>query len=82
MPDVDAPAPASAAESVIPLHPHNAPLQILLELGIVGALLSVPIASAIKIVCENIEALRPISIMMGSGKAYRHEFNGAAEEAA
>ncbi len=46
--------------------------------GITGALLSVPIASAIKIVCENIEPLRPISVMMGSGKSYRHEFEGAA----
>jgi len=45
--------------------------------GIIGALLSIPIASAIKIVCENIEPLRPISIMMGSGKAYRHEFEAA-----
>ncbi|UCF93834.1 MAG: AI-2E family transporter [Desulfobacterales bacterium] len=42
--------------------------------GIVGALLSVPIASAIKIVCENIETLHPISVMMGSGKSYRREF--------
>jgi len=38
--------------------------------GIVGALLSVPIAAAIKIVCENIEPLKPISILMGSGKGY------------
>lgn len=52
------------------------PVVILLSLvfwgwlwGIVGALLSVPIAAAIKIVCENIEALKPISIMMGSGKS-------------
>ena len=45
--------------------------------GITGALLSIPIASAIKIVCENIGPLRPISIMMGSGKAYRHEFEAA-----
>jgi predicted PurR-regulated permease PerM len=45
--------------------------------GITGALLSIPIASAIKIVCENIESLRPISIMMGSGKSYRHEFEDA-----
>jgi predicted PurR-regulated permease PerM len=51
------------------------PVVILLSLifwgwlwGIVGALLSVPIAAAIKIVCENIEALKPISVMMGSGK--------------
>ncbi|MDA1044940.1 MAG: AI-2E family transporter [Verrucomicrobia bacterium] len=42
--------------------------------GIVGALLSVPIASAIKIICENIEPLRPISVMMGSAKHYAQEF--------
>jgi len=41
--------------------------------GVVGALLSVPIASAIKIICANVDALRPISVMMGSGKAYRNE---------
>ncbi len=52
------------------------PVVILLSLifwgwlwGITGALLSVPIASAIKIVCENIELLKPISVLMGSGKA-------------
>ncbi|MBN1587646.1 MAG: AI-2E family transporter [Candidatus Omnitrophica bacterium] len=38
--------------------------------GFVGALLSVPIAAGIKIVCENVEGLRPISVMMGSGKTY------------
>ncbi len=38
--------------------------------GIVGAILSIPIASTIKIVCENIEELHPISVMMGSGKAF------------
>jgi predicted PurR-regulated permease PerM len=41
--------------------------------GIVGALLSVPIAAAIKIVCENIDALKPISILMGSGKSFMKE---------
>jgi hypothetical protein len=25
-------------------------------------------------VCENIESLHPISVMMGSGKIYRREF--------
>lgn len=44
--------------------------------GIVGALLAVPIASAIKIFCENIEQLRPISFMMGSGRRYWKESNG------
>ena len=39
--------------------------------GIVGALLSTPIAAAIKIVCENIEGLRPISVLMGSGRSLR-----------
>ena len=44
--------------------------------GMVGALLSVPIAAAIKIVCENIEALKPISILMGSGKNLMKETLG------
>jgi AI-2 transport protein TqsA len=43
--------------------------------GPVGALLSIPIAASIKIVCENIEPLYPISIIMGSGKGYRKEFD-------
>ncbi|MCK9229733.1 MAG: AI-2E family transporter [Syntrophales bacterium] len=47
--------------------------------GIVGALLAIPIASAIKITCENIEQLRPISYMMGSGHRYWKESNDANE---
>ena len=35
--------------------------------GIPGAILSVPIASIIKIVCENFEALKPIAVMMDGG---------------
>lgn len=42
--------------------------------GIAGALLAVPMLSVIKIICENLPPLRPISIMMGSGKRYRKEF--------
>ncbi|MEE9367351.1 MAG: AI-2E family transporter [Pontiella sp.] len=56
------------------------PVVILLSLvffgwmwGMVGALLSVPFAAAIKIVCENIDALKPISILMGSGKRFMKE---------
>ncbi len=41
--------------------------------GIAGALLSVPIASAIKIVCANIEPLRPVSVLMGSGRPYKQD---------
>ncbi|WP_372845291.1 AI-2E family transporter [Pontiella sp.] len=56
------------------------PVVILLSLiffgwmwGMTGALLSVPIAATIKIVCENIDALKPISILMGSGKQFMKE---------
>ena len=38
-------------------------------LGIAGAILSVPIAAVIKIVCENVPLLHPIAIMMGTGRA-------------
>jgi predicted PurR-regulated permease PerM len=34
--------------------------------GIVGMFLAVPIASLVKILCSNIEALKPIAILMGS----------------
>jgi predicted PurR-regulated permease PerM len=51
------------------------PVVILLSLllwgtiwGIPGALLSVPIASIIKIVCENFPSLKPIAVMMGGGE--------------
>ena len=57
------------------------PVAILLSLlfwgwlwGVIGALLSVPFTAAIMIICENIETLRPVSIMMGSGKGYQKEF--------
>ncbi len=59
---------------------HLSPVVILLSLlfwgwlwGVVGALLAVPIASAIKITCENIDELQPISVMMGSGRRYWKE---------
>ena len=52
------------------------PVVILLSLllwgmiwGIPGALLSVPIVSIIKIVCENFPSLRSLAILIGSGEA-------------
>jgi predicted PurR-regulated permease PerM len=52
------------------------PVMILLSLllwamiwGIPGALLSTPIISIIKIICENITSLRPIAVLIGSGEA-------------
>ncbi len=59
------------------------PVVILLSLvfwgwlwGVVGALLSIPIAAIIKIVCENVDSLRPISVMMGSGRPRKKELEG------
>ena len=60
------------------------PVVILLSLvffgwlwGMTGALLSVPIVATIKIVCENIEGLKPISVLMGSGKLCMKEMQAA-----
>lgn len=57
------------------------PVVILLSLlffgwmwGIMGAILSVPIAVAIKIACDNIDSLKSLGIMMSSGRKYRAEF--------
>jgi predicted PurR-regulated permease PerM len=41
--------------------------------GITGALLSVPIAVMIKIICENIEPLHSIAILMSSARSRIHE---------
>lgn len=41
--------------------------------GITGALMSVPIAAAIKIVCENVDGLNPIGTLMGSGRTCMKE---------
>lgn len=54
------------------------PVMILLSLllwgmiwGIPGALLSTPIISIIKIVCENIPAMHSIAVLIGSGESVR-----------
>jgi len=43
--------------------------------GIPGALLSVPITSAIKIVFENVRLLHGLSVLMGSGRRYAKSEN-------
>jgi len=47
--------------------------------GIPGAILSVPIAAIVKIVCENFESLKPIAVMMGTGKKVKHPTPEPAE---
>lgn len=44
--------------------------------GVVGALISVPIAVSIKIVCENIPALKPVGILMGAGHFRKRRTRG------
>lgn len=39
--------------------------------GPAGALLSTPIMAAVKIICDNIEPLRPVGILLGSGRPFR-----------
>ena len=46
--------------------------------GPVGALLSVPLAAAMKIVCENVDILSPIAIMMSSGRRFSPAKRSAA----
>ena len=47
--------------------------------GLPGAILSVPIAAIVKIVCENFESLKPIAVMMGTGKKVKHPTPEPAE---
>ncbi|MBR0251256.1 MAG: AI-2E family transporter [Synergistaceae bacterium] len=63
------------------------PVAILLSLllwgmiwGIPGALLSTPIISIIKIVCENIPALGSIAVIIGSGESVRKSKKKAEDE--
>ncbi len=39
--------------------------------GIAGMFLAVPITSVIQILCANIKSLKPVAVMIGSGKSYR-----------
>lgn len=38
--------------------------------GVAGAILSVPVASTIKIVCDNVDPLKPLGVLMSSGKSF------------
>ncbi len=44
--------------------------------GVAGALLSMPIAGIIKIVCDNVDSLRMLSVLMSAGKSFQKEFEG------
>ena len=37
--------------------------------GIWGMIISVPLTSVLKIICENVDALRPLAVLMGGGGA-------------
>jgi len=44
--------------------------------GVVGMILSVPLMVIIKIIAANIDSLKPLSVMMASGRVIREEKNG------
>ena len=59
-------------------HLNLSPVAVLVSLlfwawlwGPAGALISVPVTAAIKIVCDNIAPLAPIGVLLGSGRAVR-----------
>ncbi|MGI6432981.1 MAG: AI-2E family transporter [Sphaerochaetaceae bacterium] len=39
--------------------------------GVAGMFLAVPITSVIQILCANVQSLKPVAVMIGSGKSYR-----------
>jgi predicted PurR-regulated permease PerM len=43
--------------------------------GIPGMFISVPVTSVLQILCANIKSLRPVAVMMSSGKSYQREID-------
>lgn len=41
--------------------------------GVIGMFLAVPITAALQILFDNVETLKPVAILMGSGKQYRKQ---------
>jgi AI-2 transport protein TqsA len=48
--------------------------------GVAGALLSMPIAAMIKIVCDNVKQLNMVGVLMGSGQSYKREFDAKQQK--
>lgn len=48
--------------------------------GIAGMFLAVPITAAIQILCGNIDSLKPVAVLLSSGKGYRKQIEKAEEE--
>lgn len=47
--------------------------------GIVGMFLAVPLMLFVKLVCENIPSLKPVSVFLGSGKAFEDKKEGSID---
>lgn len=41
--------------------------------GVVGMFLAVPITAAVQILCDNVKPLKPVAILLSSGKQYRKQ---------
>ncbi|MFA5467767.1 MAG: AI-2E family transporter [Sphaerochaetaceae bacterium] len=39
--------------------------------GVAGMFLAVPITSVMQIICANVQSLKPVAVMIGSGRSYR-----------
>ena len=66
------------APRVMGEHLNLSPVAVLVSLlfwswlwGPAGALLSVPVTAAVKIVCDNIGPLAPVGVLLGSGRSLR-----------
>ncbi len=48
--------------------------------GIAGMFLAVPITSALQILCTNVKDLKPIAVLLSSGKQYRKQIELAEQK--
>lgn len=48
--------------------------------GVPGALLATPVTAAIKIVCDNLRPLKPVGVLLGSGRPLRKSASGDAAQ--
>lgn len=48
--------------------------------GIVGMFLAVPLLSILQIICANVDATRPIAMLMSSGRSYKRQTRDRAEK--
>ena len=48
--------------------------------GVAGMFLAVPITAALQIICDKIDFLKPVAVLLSSGKKYREQINSANKQ--